>query len=552
MNRARRFLVTLIVLCVAALPLRAAQDMAQERDPQKWEPVLRKDHAQTKRLRGRSDSIGSDRTLERGTAITDPYALRELDGGGLGLGRMLWPERSADFPLTDADLFGLSSMKPVREVLEREFESYVARHKAKFPNESIGVGETFAFQLFDPALLDSPNTRFVLAGIVNRMDRAYVSEQGCGEIRLIYRLTRITASQGEGASPRLPMTLNLVLKARDPDRTDHTITCSEIARRWLATADLSLTGSALAQRLLAADGPLELIDHRNVERIETNVQIAHAPKSAVRDFRTDYLLKVFDYNPRTRRFEEATLENQIDRDRILADDNLKREFRTWLLEPEHFRELDRGTILISEKFLARRAIVPTPVGFAISDLQPEFGLMQGESKASNAVFNDSDVVAALKKAAERGVTLENIRSVAGFERRMNDITCAGCHQTRGIGGFHFPGVDWMAEKPSNSVVVPASPHFFGDQVRRRDILAAFRDGRRPDFSRGFSSRPQTRGSNELAGTEYQDGWGAHCYSRRPGSTDNDSSFRSWGCAEGLACQVADSSSRMGMCFVNAR
>ncbi len=110
-------------------------------------------------------------------------------------------------------------------------------------------------------------------------------------------------------------------------------------------------------------------------------------------------------------------------------------------------------------------------------------------------------MAALRKAAEAGVKLQNIRSPAGFERRLNDVTCSGCHQTRGIGGFHFPGVDWMAEKPSNSTVVPASPHFFGDQIRRRDILAALRDGKPPDYSRGFSSRPQLRGSTELAGTE---------------------------------------------------
>jgi hypothetical protein len=521
MNRALRLLVTFFASCGAALPLRAAQDLA----------------------------------LERGTAITDPYALRELDRGRFGLGRMLWPERSANLPLGNAELFALPSMKPVRQALEGEFERYVARHNANLPNESIGVGEAFAFQLFDLALLDSPDTRFVLAGIVNRMDRAYVSEPGCGEVRLIYRLTRIPAATGEEASPRLPMTLNLVLKARrDPaiDRAGNAITCSEIARRWLATADRSPTGVALAERLLAAGGPLDLIDYRNIDRIETNLQIMHAPKSAVRDFRTDYLLKVFDYDARTRRFEEAALENQIDRDRILADENLRREFKTWLLEPGHFGELDRGTILIPEKFLARGAVVPTPIGFAASDLQPEFGLVQGEGRAANAAFDESDVVAALKKAAERGIALQNIRSVAGFERRLNDITCAGCHQTRGIGGFHFPGVDWMTERPSNSVVVPASPHFFGDQVRRRDILAAFRDGRRPDFSRGFSSRPQTRGSTELAGTEYQDGWGAHCYLRRAGSTDNDRSFRSWGCAEGLACQVAESSSRMGMCFVNGR
>jgi hypothetical protein len=192
----------------------------------------------------------------------------------------------------------------------------------------------------------------------------------------------------------------------------------------------------------------------------------------------------------------------------------------------------------------------TPVGFASSDLQPAFGLVQGEG--AHPVFSAGDVVAALKKAAEVGAALQNIHSVAGFERRLNDMTCSGCHQSRGIGGFHFPGVDWMAAKPSNSTVVPASPHFFGDQVRRRDILASLRDGKHPDYSRGFSDRPQLRGSTELAGTEYEDGWGAHCYLQGAKAADNDKSFRSWTCAEGLACQVASPTTRMGMCFVKSR
>ena len=156
----------------------------------------------------------------------------------------------------------------------------------------------------------------------------------------------------------------------------------------------------------------------------------------------------------------------------------------------------------------------------------------------------------MKKAAEDGVKLQNIRSVGGFERRLNDITCSGCHQTRGIGGFHFPGVDWMAAKPSNSTVVPASPHFFGDQIRRRDILTALRDGRQPDYSRGFSSRPQLRGSTANSREPNITMAGARIAMRqRANGADNDRSFRSWTCAEGLACQVAGKTSRMGMCFV---
>jgi hypothetical protein len=487
--------------------------------------------------------------LERGTAITDPGTLRELDRGRFGLARILAPEHPLDTPLTDSELFALPSMAPVRQAIDAEFDRYIERHKAELPNQSIGTGDAFDFQLFDRAQLYSDDSRFVLSGIVNRMDRAYAFPDACGETRLIYRLipTNVAQAADSLASPRLPMTLNVVLKAKGDQAA---VDCAEIARRWLAAGDLPLSGQALAEKLVAKDGPLDLIAPADVFRLETNIQIAHVTKSPTREFRTDYLLKVFDYNAQSNAFEEAPLENQIDRARIMGDENLKHAFRAWLLDPRHFSELDRGTVLIPPQFLATGAIAITPVGFAVSKLQPEFGLTQGDDAKAAPVFSDHDVVEALKQAAERGMPLQNIRSVAGFERRLNDITCSGCHQTRGIGGFHFPGVDWLASKPSNATIVPASPHFFGDQVRRRDILAAIRDGRTPDYSRGFASRPQLRGSSELAGTEYGDGWGAHCYAPDVGA--NDRSFMPWTCAAGLACQVVDKASRMGMCFVKTR
>jgi hypothetical protein len=497
--------------------------------------------------------------LERGAAITDPLALRELDRGAFGLTRMLSVSPSSNKPLTDDALFALPAIAGIRKSLDEEFERYVERHKAELPHETIGVGPQFDFQLFDRDQLYSQATRFVLAGIVNRMDRAYVAPENCGEIRLIYRLTEIDAPPvGDyGASARLPMTLNLVLKAKADKAIDAkgaAPTCATIARRWLESGEWPLTGTALVEKLTSEGGPLASIGPENIERIETNLQIAHVTQSPGREFRTDYLLKVFDYNPSAKVFEEATLEDQIDRERLLADENLRREFKAWLLDPAHLAEFDRGTVLIPKEFLAKGVIAPTPIGFAASLLQPAFGLVQGEGE--HPVFSTDDVVTALQKAAASGIALQNIRSVAGFERRLNDITCAGCHQTRGIGGFHFPGVDWMATNPSNTLIVPASPHFFGDQVRRREILTEIRDGKTVDYSRGFSERPQLRGSGELAGTEYDDGWGAHCYGLHAQAGDkagdNDRSFVSWGCAKGLACQVMSKTSRMGMCFVGNR
>ncbi|MCK1362749.1 hypothetical protein [Bradyrhizobium sp. 199] len=487
-------------------------------------------------------SAGETAQLMRGTAITDPDLLRRLDENDvLTISRLLSPEREAGRPLTTDLLFSeLSQLKQIPLVIDAEFDRYIAQRKAEYPSETVGVGEGFDVQLFDRTVLTSPNTRFVLAGIVNRMDRAYVAEESCGEIRLIYRLARF---EGGKTATRLPMTFNLVMKARDARQTNGNgkpIACAEVARRWLDNGNWQ-----------------ELIRGRDdalLDRIETNIQISIAPKSALHDFRSDYLLKVFKYDAATKQFGEAVLENQIDRDRILSDEALRRDFKAWLLAPENLREFDRGTVLIPEKFLARAAVVPTPAGLDASALQPEFGMVQGEGKGEgrdDPVFTDNEVVGALKQAAARG-DMQNIRSVAGFQRRLNDVTCSGCHQTRGIGGFHFPGVDWLADRPANASIVPASPHFVGDQVRRRDILTAFAAGKRPDFSRGFASRPQTRGSRELAGSEYQDGWGAHCSLQDAGSGTPDKSFTPWSCANGLACQAAAASRRIGMCFIKTR
>ncbi len=507
--------------------------------------------------------------LERGVAVTDPLALRELGLGeyetrrldhvGFGLRPFIPLARSGGVALSNDELFASPSMAPVRKALDDEFDRYAARHRAVLPLETIGVGVPFDWQVFDRDVLYSSRSRFVLAGIVNRMDRAYVSPETCGEIRLIYRLTSIgDPFVGENAtSPRLPMTLNVVLQARGKKASARgiAITCQDVARRWLAIADWPQTGADLAIRLISAGGPLEFIEPADVDRIEINLQIAHAPKSKVREFRTEYLMKLFRYNAQSKQFEEAPLENQIDRDRIFADAGLKREFKAWLLDPKNIGELDRGTILVPEKFLAKSAIAATPVGFVPSALQPAFGLVQADGYG-NEVFGEGEVIAALKKAAQSGVAFQNIRSVAGFERRLNDMTCSGCHQTRGIGGFHFPGVDWLAANPSNSTVVPGSPHFFGDQIRRYDILTSLSWGLSPDFSRGFSARPRSFANpqrmRELAGTEYYDGWGASCYDNHARAADNDASFRSWTCAEGLACQPVGKTSRMGMCFVKSR
>lgn len=450
--------------------------------------------------------------LDRGLAITDPVLLRALDHGeaviDLGVGRVLTGRAGL---LRNDALFARPGLAPVIRELNVAIDGYIAAQRDVVPDARIGVGEPSDIRLFDRAALTSAQTRFALAGIVNRMDRAYVAPESCGEVRLIYRLTR---EGGEtGAASRLPMTMSAVLRAGS--RGEGTSSCADPARRWQAVTD----GGDVAPLL-------SMLDPADLDRIEFNLQIAYVPQSSERAFRTDYLMMVFRRDAGGV-FAPSPMENQIDRARLAADPALKAEFDAWLLA--HLADLDRGTILIPDRFLANEAIASTPA----------------------PVIADSEAVAALTRADREGIALQNIRSPAGFARRLDDITCTGCHETRGIGAFHFPGVDAAA----GSAGVHGSPFFFGDQPRRRDIVRAMAQGRAPDFSRGFSDRPQRRGGGDLRGTSYDDGWGATCYRPHADAAQDDPSFRDWTCAQGLVCQPApnaDAASRIGMCFVGER
>ncbi len=458
--------------------------------------------------------------IERGVAITDPQVLRALDNSGLGLPRLL----GANANSSAANLFALPSMTIVRDATDRDFNRYVVDH-ANAPDR---------LNLFDRDALNAPSTRFDLVGIVNRMDRAYVAPDECGEIRLIYRpIANHDSTSKETPPSRLPMTFNLVMKAKPASAG---IACAGLAKRWLALSDATPKNAESAATLTAEGGALEWITPDAIDRIELNIQVARESANANDlEGRADYLMKVFRLDLQQKRFEESPLENQIDVERMRMDAKLAADFRQWLMEPANFADLDRGTIVLPDRFLASSAINETP-----SHANAEGNARQ--------LFSDDDVVTALAKASA-AAPLQNILSPAGFARRLDDMTCSGCHQTRAIGGFHFPSAERFGPASDSAVVAAASPHFFGDQERRRDILAAFRDGASPDFSRGFSARPQQRRSAELTGTTYLNGWGAVC--SPAGATAPDKSFSSWGCAEGLSCQASPGAkdARAGFCFL---
>lgn len=442
----------------------------------------------------------ASRDLQEGLVLSNPAVLRELENKGFGLADLI-SVRSDLGVQSNAQLAALPTFQPIIENMQKEVSDFKTKHPKS------GVGLQFGERLFDLSYLTNARARFVLVGIINRLDQAYKDSNHCGETRFIYRLVYNVVDKGNPMMSRMPMTVNLLFNAgRDGSRA----TCAEIAKSWQ-----QVSAKTTADEMTSL-GPLRssLFERAQIRQLEINLQIVRLPASSAPGFggHAEYLLKVYRWTGAT--FSEAVLENQIDRERLAKDPELLAELKAWLTDPRNTKAIDQGTHLIPEKFLARRALSIAPGGITRSANRPFFSLL-----------SPSD----LAKISFDG--LEQVKSPMGFLRRLNDSSCIGCHQSRAIGGFHFTGRDPFGKYPGNSVYLPGSAHFMGDLTRRKEILQQFASGAGDvDMSRGFSERPQERRAKELLGSGLLNGWGAHC------SSGNDPSFKGWTCAEGLTCK----------------
>lgn len=219
---------------------------------------------------------------------------------------------------------------------------------------------------FSAKLLDDPNSGFVLTGVVNRMDRAYRVVDGfpklptCGEIRFLYRFTYDVTVDGRKVASRLPFTMSVVLNARQHNTT---LSCVEIAKRWAKLRTIS-DKAALIKYLDSGDGPLIYLDPSQVDRVEMNLQLFRVPAGVKTDFGGDaeYLLRVFRRDRPGGPFVPTRLENQIDRDDLLAHPQRLAAFKKWLFSRAAMMDLDRGILDIPFAFLANRATSVSPGG----------------------------------------------------------------------------------------------------------------------------------------------------------------------------------------------
>jgi len=396
--------------------------------------------------------------------VEDPKVLQELERRGLSFGALLGVNGT-----TAKDMLASQRYRHIVETITRD----LAEFRAADPES--GVGFDFLHRQFDPKWLASPQARYELIAVVNRTDRMPIN--GCGDVRLLYRLA-YTAKQSEG---RLPMTLNFVFPQRNDGRG-----CATVARTWLDAK--SGTADALLSGPLNGRAPLTWID--------VNLQAVRWPSNARRTLggQSEYILRTFGS------FEPDVAENTP---RLDLDDAEREKLRGWIRD--NVKAIDEGTAIVPREFLTRRAISVGPLG-----------LSRAANKAFSQLFPDAEK--AFGDVSLSGLT--QIASAAALVRRLDSMTCQGCHQARAIAGFHMLGQERDDDARLNALAVSASPHFREELPWRAAKLEAIAD-RKPGSSRPFAEHASTSG-----------GYGQHCGL-------GDKGFASWTCAAGLECLDAN-------------
>lgn len=420
--------------------------------------------------------------------VTEAAALARLETGGLALGPLVFGGGDATIASFRAD----PGWRSIRSRIERDLSARLAQ------DAKAGVGMRFPHRAFDVAWLDADAMRFELVAIVNRIDRrAFDSgKQRCGEVRMIYRLAYATTLEGTAVDSRLPMTVNVVFWQPGDD-------CGEIARRW--EVPRGSTGPALADALLA--GPLASthLASTHLQAVEVNLQTIRWPGVIHPSLggNAEYELRVFerDTGVTTGPFHPVPLENTPDVARIARSPELKSQLRDWIARDLH--RLDQGIAVMPEELATDLATSVTP---------------RGLGRLANRPFSQLLQPADLADLPLQG--RDHVGTPAALLRRLDELSCQGCHETRSVAGFHIVGEPRDAKAVLDTLAVSTSAHLRGDIPRRERYVHALARGETVDEVRPFSDFEPTRG------------YGAHCGL-------GDPAFASWTCDAGLRCTALD-------------
>lgn len=444
--------------------------------------------------------------------VTAPTALQAVEAGGAGIARWFGDENRVPAGTGGLVPNDRLSQFPAWRSLVQPLRADIADIARRDRQAGVGVRGN-AHRLFDLRWFDSGTAFFELVGVVNRLDRRPFQAEACGETRLVYRL-----AYREGAlRSRLAMTVAVELRGDSPNADG---SCRDAARRWHAPAGLD--ERRLGEWLISSDGPLAptRLARERIAQVTVNLQSVRWPSAVRPDLggHAEYLLRAFRWSAAGRRYEPRPLENTPDLARLRAQPALRDALLAWLREPANLRALDQGTLQVPERFLGFSAVSVAPGGL---------------SRLANRPFTQLFAAQAWRPEAGN----RTLGSAQAVLRRLDGLSCMGCHQSRSVAGFHLLGEDragvtrtFMA---GNALALPHSPHLQDELIRRAAYLHASLSQARPDPFRP----PAGSGGG-------QRGFGSACGLGDPG-------FAGWTCAKGLACQAHGSAAdggSVGVCM----
>jgi hypothetical protein len=524
-----------------------------------------------------------------GPYIAEPEILETLDKAGSDGCQHAGPlhfqclvYRDDRSKMTAEDLasnpFKIPKFKLIRSTVEKDLGSIKGE---RFGGPSLAK--------LDAGFIGLSNAKIELVGVINRMDRQFNRDivpghdkaLACGEISAIYRFGyegRI-ADDPRGVEPdsrnltyrsRLPVTMNVVFPAIP---WSGELTCAQVAERWLDYAEALRIGAPPETLKAQAALLVSSLKPEDVDRIELNMQGSRLRASDDKEnteFGTlaTYIIRVFRWIPEQHIWKASWLNNQIDRARLLKkdyDDNTCEDRRGLKLDRDKlikflfsmdppgtkngtngFGDVNLGFVNIPQEFLACRAISISPGGGSRSGNQPFWNAASPDEQ----IVSDTEINAALEQYKHQNPNSLYVGSADEFRTRLNEASCSGCHQTRAIAGFHFPGADKQDASPVNAVLLPGSPHFYGDQLRRMDILRLIAGGASVSFPQlvtSYASRPfnkylELSPSHSPSKIQLIGGWGGACL-----TSSAPKGIRKWDCAAGLYCKsLFDSPNQPGV------
>lgn len=355
------------------------------------------------------------------SVISAPPTLRALEKKGLSFGALLC-ERAAS---TTAALKPCSRYEALVKTLTADTDERIAFVEKMLPDARVDS--------FDPRWLLSEKTSLRLIGVVERLDRQPFLDGKCGEIRLIYRLAASYREDKKDYSTFLPLTAMLV-------------------------AELSGNCRDLAKERLAGSEDLETLTLREISRASLRLEVnflalrVDSPVLPASAGYAEYVMRIFGVG---KTLAPQPLENTPDTNRLSKDKKAREELLAWLFHPDREKSIEAGTLRVPEKFLATRAISVSP-----------FGAL----RLANAPF--SSILRRDRLPKEKA---------SQILRRLNMMSCQGCHQTQSDAGFHFLGESLSDSLAQNRTELPFSRHFLSENAWRSAALKQFAEkGSWPD------------------------------------------------------------------------